>query len=268
MSKGSKDQTVTNEPPAYLSPHLQRGAQYSENMLWQGGPQQFQGNTVTPFAPQSNQAMNMMQDRALAGSPIMGSANNLAQQTLDGQFLGGNPHLDGQIQRAHQLTRTGMDSQFSGAGRNLEAQMPARAEQMNNLTSSMLMQNYDQERGRQMQMMGMAPGLAREDYFDASQLANVGGAVEGMTSNIIGDRVGRWDYEQMRPEAALDSYLGRLGQNPGMNFGQQTSPMHRNGLAGAIGGGMGGASLAGALGMSGPWGWGLAGLGALGGLLG
>jgi hypothetical protein len=276
MSKGSKDQTVRNEPPAWLSPHLQQGAQYSRNMLQQGGPEQYSGNTVVPFSPQTNQALNMMQERALTGSPIMGAANNLAQQTLDGQFLGGNPQLDGQINRAIQLTRTGLDSQFAGSGRNLEAQMPARADQVNNLTSSMLMQNYDQERGRQMQMMGMAPGLAREDYFDASQLANVGGAVEAQTGNIIGDRVGRWDFEQMRPEAALDAYLGRLGQNPGMNFGQQTSPLHRNGLSGAIGGGVAGAGLANALGgvfqnaagtALGPWGWGLAGLGALGGLL-
>ena len=268
MSKGSRNQTVTQEPPSWLTPSLQQGAQLSRDMLQQGGPQQYQGNTVVPFSPQSNQAMNMVQDRALAGSPLLQSAQGLAQQTLQGDFLGGNPHLDQQINRGIQLSRTGLDSQFAGAGRNLEAQMPARAEQVNNLVGNMMFQNYDAERARQMQMMPMAPQLAREDYFDASQLANVGGAVEGMTGQILQDRVGRWDFEQMRPEAALDAYLSRLGQNPGMNFGQQTSPMHRNGLAGAIGGGLGGAQLGTALGLSGPWGWGLAGLGALGGLLG
>lgn len=235
--------TTTNEAPAWLQPYLEQGAAATQNLAQQGGPQQYQGQTVVPFSDQTNQALNMTQNRALAGSPVTNAAQNLATRTLQGDFLQGNPYLDQTINRAVQLSRTNLDSQFGGYGRDLQAQMPARGEQVNNLVGDMMFRNYDAERQRQQGMVPMANSLANQDYFDINQLANVGGAVEGQAGALMQDQINRWNFEQNRPESALDAYLARLRGNPGSQFSQQTQPVFTNTFANTMGGLMAGNEL-------------------------
>lgn len=70
----------------------------------------------------------------LAG-PLQTAANAAVQD-----FRGGgiNPYtsLDMQFNRAADLTRTRLDSEFAGAGRNLGAAMPARSEELQTLASN------------------------------------------------------------------------------------------------------------------------------------
>lgn len=89
MSKGPDNvtQTTTSEPPAYLLPYL-RQATGSASSLFQQGPQQFYpGNTVVPFSQQTNQALNLQQNRALSGSPVI----DAAQQATQDIALGNTP---------------------------------------------------------------------------------------------------------------------------------------------------------------------------------
>jgi hypothetical protein len=272
MSAGGGKGGQSNEPPKYLQPHLANAADASGQMYGQGGPQQYPGNTVVPFSGQTQSGMDMMYNRAMNGSGNLREAQGLNEAMLRGDYLGGNPHLDGQIERGLQLSRTQMDSQFGGAGRNLVAQMPARSEQINNFTSDMLYKNYDAERNRQMQAMGQAPGLAAADYMDPGMAMQVGGMVEGKAGEYQGDANRRWDFEQNRPENNLDQWLARLGMNPGTGYGSQSMQGGKNDLLGAAGGGMGGALAAQALGggftAANPWGWAGMAAGALGGYFG
>src|SRR5574343_781654 len=97
MSSGaSKSQTVTqntvSDPWSGQQPYLGTGFARAAELLNQGGPQYFQGETTTPFSPQTEQALRLTEGRALAGSPLVDSAQGLTQQTLGGQYLNANPY--------------------------------------------------------------------------------------------------------------------------------------------------------------------------------
>lgn len=77
-------QTQITAPPAYLEPYLRQAANYGQQ-LFQSGPQQYYpGNTVVPFAPQTNQALNMQQNRAIGGSPLVDTAQGATQNIAAG----------------------------------------------------------------------------------------------------------------------------------------------------------------------------------------
>ena len=79
----------------------------------------------------------------------------------------------------------------------------------------------------------------------------------------------RWDYNQNAPWANLERYAAIVNGLPDFSGSSQTSPVQQsNRLMSGLGGGLAGAGAAQALGLAGPWGWALGGLGALGGLFG
>jgi hypothetical protein len=92
----------------------------------------------------------------------------------------------------------------------------------------------------------MAPGLAAQDYFDMSQLANIGQQKQAQQTAMMQD-----------PMQRLQAYGSFL--QPGSQFGTTTQPLHSNPLASALGGAAAGSAF-------GPWGAGIgAGLGLLAG---
>ena len=240
MSKPPKNvtTTTTTEPPKFVQPFLESGLQRADEAFGQGPREFFPGQTVVPFAGQTEAALGLQESRALQGSPVTGAAQNLAQQTLQGDFLQGNPFVDSQIQRAIQLSRTGLDTQFAGGGRDLAAQQPARAEQVKNITNDFLFRNFDAERNRQQQAIGQAIPLGREDFFDIGQLGQVGATVEGQAGNLIQDQVNRFNFAQDAPDFNLDQFLQRTGGTSPLlgASGSQSSPVFRNRGAGALGG--------------------------------
>ncbi len=245
MSTSSPDTvTQTTAPPAFLEPFLRRAASQSETAFRGGGPEQFPGSRVVPLAGETEQALQLQGQRALQGSPVTGAAQDLATQTLQGDFLGqGNPFVNQQIQRAIQLSRTGLESQFAGAGRDLEAQLPARAEQVQNITNDFLFRNFDAERNRQLQTQALAPTLAAQDFLDIGALRDVGGVREAQSAAELQDQVSRFGFEQQRPELALDQLIARLQGNPLSGFGSSSQPVFQNRGAGALGGALAGAQL-------------------------
>lgn len=274
MSKGkgggSTKQTTTTEPPKYLQPFLRQGMQGAQNLYQQGPQQYYPGQTVVGFSPETEAALGMQSSRAQAGSPVMNAGNAYAANTLNStptsQFGGAtNPYLDQMFNQAAGSTQTRLASEFAGGGRNIGAAQPARAEELGNLATSIYGGAYEggqnrmaadlgQQRQIQMGVLGMAPQLAQSDYNDADRLASVGQTREDLTGRQMQDAAARWDYGQNAPGNSLDQYLGRLQGYPG-GTSTSTTPIYRNGAAGAIGGAGVGAQF-------GPWG------ALLGGLLG
>jgi hypothetical protein len=107
---------------------------------------------------------------------------------------------------------------------------------------------------------------------DAQQLAAVGESQQAMDQTRLAQDEAKFiearDYDLQQAFIRQQA----LGQSPysTVSTGTQTRPVYNSGggISGLIGGGAAGAGLASALGASGPLGWGIAGLGALGGLLG
>lgn len=271
--------TQTTEPPAFIQPYMQYGAEQARGLYETGGPSYYPGNTVVPFSAQTEAAMGLTQQRALQGSPVTGAAQNYVTDQLNtpvtSQFgQASNPHLDSMFNKAAQVTRTQLDSQFAGSGRNLEAQMPARADQLNDLATNIYGGAYESERNRmaedlqsqranRMGLVSMTPQLAAQDYVDLQALQGVGSQVEDLTGRLMEDQAARWDFAQNRPQTNLDNYIARVtGAYPGQSS-SMTTPTYRNRTAGAAGGALSGAQVGANFG---PWG---AAIGAVaGGLLG
>tara|TARA_Y100001973_G_scaffold88492_1_gene133768 strand:+ start:359 stop:1063 length:705 start_codon:yes stop_codon:yes gene_type:complete len=114
-----------------------------------------QGVGAAGFVPPTQQTL-----QGLAGQETM--ANAAQQQlaaTLGGQFL--NPFLSPLIQRTAADISTGVQSQFSGAGRTPTSPM-AQQQALSQVAQAALplaFQTYGQERGRQLAVASQAPTL-------------------------------------------------------------------------------------------------------------
>lgn len=251
--------TTTAEPPSYQLPYLQRGLGYAQGMLNQGAPQQYQGSTVVPFSQQTQQAMQGIQQRAMAGSPMVRAAQNYVTRNLNAPNPYGNatnPYLDQMFGQAARATQGQLASEYARSGRNVGASAPVRADQLNNLATSIYGGAYDAERNRGLQYSGQqqgllaqAPGLAAQDYLDLGQLQGVGSQVEDLAGRYQQDAKARFDYEQQAPQFLLDQYLGRVR---GTDYGSSQATRQTAPGGSRIAGGLGGALAGGA--MFGPWG--------------
>jgi|SRR5688572_25256103 len=255
-SSSGGTQVQTTQPPSYQLPYLQEGLQQSRALLGQGAPQQYQGNTIVPFAPQTEQALGLQEQRALGGSPVTSAAQQYVTSSLNGSQMGQNPYLDSTFNRAADQVQNRIQSGFAGAGRNIEAGRGLAAQEMNSLASQIYGGAYENDRNRQQQSLNYAIPLAEQDYRDISALRGVGSEVEAQAGQVIDDSVRRFDYEQNAPGMMLDQYLNRISGNQGQTSTTQLPPVYRNRTAGAAGGALAGYQLGG--------GWGA----LLGGLLG
>lgn len=246
-SSGPERTTSTTEPPAFIRPFLEYGAGQSRSLYETGGPQYYPGQTVVPFAPQTEQALGLTAQRALSGSGVGNAAQDYSTQALQGNFLpgqaGGNPYLDSTFDLAARRTQNQLASEFAGSGRNIGAAMPARADQLNDLATQIYGGAYDAERGRQQQSAFLAPQLANLDYQDLAALEGVGGRIEDLSGQYIDDAASRFNFEQNAPQINLDNYLARItGSFPGGTTTSST-PTSRNRGAGALGGAASGAAI-------------------------
>lgn len=220
-------QTTTTLPPAYQLPYLQYGLGQAKSIY-------DQGSQVVPFSPYSEQALQGTAQRAQQGSPLVGAAQNYAQQSLQGGFLGSNPFLDQTFEQARLATQGGLASEFARSGRNVGASEGLRSQQLNDLATKIYGGAYGQERQLQQASLGSALPLANQDYVDLAQLRGVGADVEGLAR----------EYQEA-PQQSLDRYLGRVG---GIPAGSTTSsPLYRNSGASALGGALLGSQVGGSV---------------------
>jgi hypothetical protein len=250
--------TTVTEPPEFIRPFMEYGAQQSRALYETGGPQYYGGNTVVPFSQQTEQALAGTEARAMGGSPVNQAAQNYATGILGkeptSQFGGAsNPYLDAQFNRAADATQQRLQSGFAGSGRNIEAARPAASQELNDLATGIYGGAYENERNRmaedlarqrstQFGVAGLAPQIANQDYVDLQALGGVGGQVEDLAGNLMQDQAARWDFSQNAPQMNLDNYIARVtGAYPGQNA-TQTTPTYRNRGAGALGGAMAGAA--------------------------
>lgn len=259
----TQNSTTQTGVPNWQQPYLERGLQYSQNLLNVGAPQQYPGSTVTPYSQPTEQAFQAIQQRALNGSPAVNAAQNYITNGL--QNPQSNPYLDKMFQQAADATRGQLTSEYARAGRNVNASAPVRADQLNNLATSIYGNAYNTDVASRNQMLGQVLPLANQQYTDYAQLRGVGSAMEDLTSRYQQDAANRWNYEQAAPGVALDDYIRRItGQMQGQTSTTST-PITRSVGAGALGGAAAGAGLGSSLNLGGnsnAW------LTALGGILG
>ena len=224
-------QTSTSEPPAYALPHLTRVLSEGQNLFEQ--PRSFfPGKTYIDFSAPTLAGLGAGEARAAAGNPLIGQAQgavsgamdfanpatDLLTQTARGDFLNANnPHLAAALQPAIDRVQ-GMYSRAGrlGSGANLGAVTQAIA--------PVYAQQFDRERGRQMQAQQMlgdlanqqqrtrmaaatwAPAMAAADYDDINRLGGYGAAREGKAGEALRDQMARHDFLQNEAAQRLAEY--------------------------------------------------------------
>ena len=157
MSSGPSNvtQTTRTEPSPFLTPSIQTAVRSAQDDF--GG----QNNIL-------NAGRLALANRGFGGSPVTGAAQGLATSTLRGDFLSPdtNPFLADTFNRAADLTRTRLSSEFAGAGRDVGASLPARSEELQTLASNIFGQNFARERGIQANTINQAIPLANQDFAD------------------------------------------------------------------------------------------------------
>jgi hypothetical protein len=277
---GGGTNTVTRtELDPIMRPFVQYGLEESTRLYQNPDiPQYFPGQTYVGPSQQTQAALAAAQQRATMGNPLVPAAQQQALNTMQGDFLSGNPFFTGAFrgatagaQTAYQDATQQALSNASRAGRYGSGAMGTAldraggvfANALTNTAGQLAFQNYDIERGRQQAMIGAAPGLAGADYTDINQLLQTGQAAEGYQEAAMADAVNRFNFAQQAPYQKLQSYLsGAYGAPTGM---QVTQPVYRNQVGNILGGALTGAALGGGTGLGAGVGAGIgAGLGLLG----
>ena len=223
-------QTVTNNPPAYAAPYLAYGANEAQRLYDTGGGfNYYPEHMVAGFSPEQQMAMTMQTNRALSGSPLNRSSQNLALDTLQGNFLNANnPYLQQAV--INPITER-VQGTFSQAGRLGSAY---NQNALTNALSDVYYRNYENERARQNAMIGAAPELARADLQDYADLARVGAMRQQQAQKDILANADRFNFLQSAPAQNLNQFIGQVGNTAG-GYGQQTSPYQYNPFNQALG---------------------------------
>jgi hypothetical protein len=175
---------------------------------------------VAPSAA-TQQALQMAQERAIGGSPLLraGQAEQLA--TIQGR--GVNPFLGGALEQANRLAGErytqdiqNLQSQASSAGRYGSAAMGQQAGRAQDIFARSLAeqggqlayQSAEAERARQVAAAQAAPTMSAADYSDIDKLLKIGQGREGYIEKAILGRL-----------AAQDIPLQRLGRAAQVIYG-------------------------------------------------
>ena len=271
-SSGSSS-TEKADPWVKQAPYLEFGFDQAGKIYQGGGPDYYGASTVAPMSGNTMAANTMLANRGLMGSDVNRNAQSLANNTMQGGFLGSNPHLSAmsdaagrQMSRQFQNTVTpGINSTFGGAGRtgsqaHLQAMSDSQSQlgtALGDMNANLYGNNYESERDRMLQTQGMAPGLAATDYQDINAVAQAGQQVDNQAQNLLNDQVSRFDHYQNRPNQQLQNYIAAINGNYGGTATSTTSGGSNSKAQNALGGAMMGAPF-GPLGMA---------VGGVGGLL-
>jgi len=227
MGGGGGGSTTSTGIDPYLKPYVTYGLEEAKRLYQTDSPQFFPGQTYVSPSDATNQALQMAQQRATAGSPLVQAAQQQQLETIQGR--GVNPFLQGALSAAYQPTveaaqeaTRGLQSQASTAGRYGSAAMGQVAERqaaglgrgLGNSLSNLAYQSSEAEAGRQAQAATNAPQMAQSDYFDIQALLKAGQGGEQYQQAALQDAMNRFNYEQNLPGQKLQQFTNLFSQAP------------------------------------------------------
>jgi hypothetical protein len=234
-------------------------------------PAWFPKGTVVDYSPQTAQSINDLYSRGY-GSPFKTASQGLAMDTLGGKYLDltTNPYLQGSISYAQQPVITAFNNQilpsitgtFEGAGRtpqtgNLAGNAVQNA--TDTLTRNLAgaatqagLSNYTQERGNQMNAIGMLPSFQAADYQDLMSRLQAGGMLDQKAQQKLEAENQKYAYEQtaqpdwitQRAQRRQIIYPGSHTTGSSSSWGTQYTPGSGGDLGSFLGAGLGLGSLA------------------------
>jgi hypothetical protein len=226
---GGGTSTTVQSIPSELKPLASAYTDKAIN-LGQQGYAPYSGQRFAGLNSAQGNAIGMTADRAMNGSPEMAAGSNTLTNTLNGGFLNGSPHLQSQIdQGAQSLTRNYQNAAnstdatmarsgaFGGSAWQQAQQGNARelASTLGNLENNVRFNNYNMERGNQMQALGLAPTYGNQAYQDASQLMKAGQVLQDQQQQGLDYNYQQFQEQQNLPYKQLAAMSGVFGSNLG-----------------------------------------------------
>lgn len=230
--------TTTSTVAPEIAPYLTYGLEQAAGLYQGGGPQYYTGETFVAPSQTTQAGLQALETRALAGNPLTGVAQQQLQGTIGGAYLGGNPFFQGAFAPAAQAAQQQFKSTLgdiaskaslagrygSGAMGNLQDRASGQyAQALTNTAGQLAYQNYDAERQRQQQAIGLAPQMAATDYQDIQQLLQAGQLREGYQGQQLGADIARFNFLQNQPQQNLQNYMSLVYGNPLGRVGSTTA---------------------------------------------
>jgi hypothetical protein len=224
---GKQDSTTTTSIDPAIKPYVTYGLEEGKRLYESGTPQFFHGQTYVSPSEQTQQALQMAQQRAMAGSPLTGAAQAETLATIQGR--GVNPFLAGALEQTNRLAGEqynrniqNLQSSAASAGRYGSSSMGQQAGTAQDIFARALTEQGGQlaynsaeaERARQMAAVGAAPQMAQADYADIQRLLSVGGAREAQSAAQLQDAMNRFNFEQNLPQAKLSQFANLFSSVP------------------------------------------------------
>jgi hypothetical protein len=224
---GQQNSTTTTSIDPAIKPYVTYGLEEGKRLYESQTPSFFPGQTYVSPSAQTQEALRMAQERAMAGSPLTGAAQAETLATIQGR--GVNPFLAGALGQTNRLageefTRNiqNLQSQAASAGRYGSNAMGQQAGQAQDIFARALAEQGGQlaynsaeaERARQMAAVGAAPQMAQADYADIQRLLSVGGAREAQGAAELQDAMNRYNFEQNLPQAKLSQFANLFSSVP------------------------------------------------------
>jgi hypothetical protein len=276
---GDQTSTSTTDVPAWARPYLQQYMQQGA-ALGQGQYTPYSGQRYVSQNPYQAQGIEQQAAMAQGGAAVNNAASGNLTSTLNGDYLSsGNPYLTQQIDKAqgdvvrnYNLTARPRQDQMmarSGSFGNSGVQQASQEEDrmlqdnLSNISVQMRGADYTNERNRQMQAAGLAPGASAAGYNDAQQLYNAGTAANQPAQQDADFAYQQWTDQQNDPYKRLTATGAPFGANLGSVSTQTGAP--GSSTAGALGGGLAGWGMGRQMGLGG---WGQAGTAAAGAVAG
>ena len=226
---GGSSQT-SNELDPNVVPYVRDALSEQQKLYREGAPSYYGGQTYLDPNSAQQGAMAQTQAQARAGSPELRQANQLAQQTMNGDFLQNNPNFDQVMntagRKATDLYNSATNKTFSDAsmagryGSNAHANLQAGnagklAQSLSDTAGAYSYQNYANERQNQNAVMNNAQNFAANNYYDANQLMNAGNQQAQFDQAALNADIARHDYGQNANQQHLSNYTQAVWGAPG-----------------------------------------------------
>ena len=226
---GGSSQT-SNELDPNVVPYVRDALSEQQKLYREGAPSYYGGQTYLDPNSAQQGAMAQTQAQARAGSPELRQANQLAQQTMNGDFLQNNTNFDAVMntagRKATDLYNSATNKTFSDAsmagryGSNAHANLQAGnagklAQSLSDTAGAYSYQNYANERQNQNAVMNNAQNFAANNYYDANQLMNAGNQQAQFDQAALNADIARHDYGQNAQQQHLSNYTQAVWGAPG-----------------------------------------------------
>lgn len=235
---GTQPTTTTTSIDPSIKPYVTYGLEEGKRLYESGTPSFFPGQTYVSPSQATQSALNMAQERAMAGSPLVKAAQQEQLATIQGR--GVNPFLEGALagvnrQAGNVFTENvqGLQSKASSMGRYGSAAQGEQEARAQDIFARSLAEQGGQlaygsaeaERARQVAASQAAPQMAASDYADIQKLLTTGQAQEQYSSAALQDALNRFNFEQNLPQMKLNQFANLFSSVPqGTETVQQATP--------------------------------------------